>query len=202
MRLTDHVRFGPFKTPYHRDLVDADFVHTFEQFLFANLMPQFDSPLRELDGSLTAAFDNEKNCGPNSLVRDIFSFECIAICDDGKSELKSDVVFDATGRTFTPRHGFDRYFYVWTPNRKRQRELELLQIQSVVDDIMRGNLTGLACPICRGNISAVNNTDIFDARCLRHRCFVYNYHKDERGRLAHGHFFTTHPMKRAEPVGL
>ena len=198
MRLVDQIRFGPFKATYHRDLVDNAFKEQFELFLWANLVPQLECPLRELEGTLTATFDNEKNCGPNSLVRDIFTLECLVMCDDGASELKSDIVFDPKCFAFAPRHGFDRYFYVWTPTRKKQRETHLAQIQLVVDDVTRGESTGLACPICGGDIKAINNADIFDARCLLRRCFVYNYHKDELGRLAHGHFFTTHPMKLAE----
>jgi hypothetical protein len=198
MQLVGTIRFGPFYTSYHRDLVDATFKKQLERFLRDNLLPQLDSPLQELEGTLTATFDNEKNCGPNSLVRDIFTLECVAVCDDGTSDLKSDIVYDPVGRTFAPRTGFDRYFYVWTPARKRAREDELAAIQRVVDDIMRGDRSEFACPICGGHITAINNPDIFDARCSRQHCFVYNFHKDERGRLAHGHFFTKHPMKRAE----
>ena len=198
MQLVNRIRFGPFSTSYHRDFVDTTFKEQLELFLRDKLLPQLDSPLQELDGTLTAAFGNERNCGPNSLVRDIFTLECVAICDDGVSDLKADVVYNPRSGTFAARTGFDRYFYVWTPARKRTRENELAAIQRVVDDIMRGDPSGFACPICGGRITAINNPDIFDARCSRQHCFVYNFHKDDRGRLAHGHFFTKHPMKRAE----
>lgn len=198
MRLVNQIRFGPFKASYHRSLVDAAFIEQFELFLQANLVPQLDSTIREFDGTLMATFDNEKNCGPNSLVRDIFTFECSITCDDGTSELKADVVCDPKSHTFRPRTGFECFFYVWTPNRRKIHESELGEIQRVVDAILRGYSTLLACPICGGTITAINNEKLFDARCTRQRCFVYNYHKDKRGRLAHGHFFTTHPMKRAE----
>jgi hypothetical protein len=196
MQLVDQIQFGHFSASYHRQLVNATFKEQLERFLQRALLPQLDSPLREMDGTLTATFDKEENCGPNSLVRDIFTLDCIAVCDDGTSDLKSDIVYIPTSGTFTPRTGRDRYFYVWTPARKRRREHELAAIQRVVDDIMRGERSGLACPICGGIITAINDADIFDARCTRQRCFVYNFHKDERGRLAHGHFLTKHPMKR------
>ncbi len=201
MKLVDQLRFGPFSTSYHRESVNATFKEQLELFLQHNLILQLDSPLREFDGTLTATFDNEKNCGHTSLVRDIFTLECIAICDDGMSDVNSDIVYDPVHGAFTPRTGFDNFFYVWTPTRKRTRESELSAIQRVVDDIMRGEASDFECPICGGEITAVNNPEIFDARCKRRRCFVYNFHKDECGRLAHGHFFTTHPMKRTEQCG-
>lgn len=198
MQLVDQIQFGPFATSYHRKLVDAAFKQRLELFLQVNLLPQLDSSLRELDGAVTATFNNEKNCGSNSLVRNIFTVECVAICDNGTSELKSDIVYDPVGGAFKPRTGHDRYFYVWTPSRKRTREFELAAIQRIVDEIVLGGRNGFDCPICGGLITAINNPDIFDARCSHQRCFVYNFHKDKHGRLLHGHFFTKHPMKRAE----
>lgn len=193
VRLIDHLEFGPFSTSYHRDLVTAAFKEQLEYFLQQNLLPQLDSPLREFEGSLIPTFDSEANCGPNSLVRDIFTLECTLVCDDGVSEFKSDIVYDLASESFTPRTGHRRSFYVWTPTRRSAREEDLSAIQCVVDAIMRGERRAFECPMCGGKIIAVNNPHQFDARCASQGCFEYNFHKDDRGRLAHGHFFTNHP---------
>ncbi len=110
MALIDKIEFGPFTTSYHRDLVDTTFKEKLDHFLKGSLLSQLDSPLLELSGRLIATFDNVRNCGPNSLVRDIFTLECVAVCDDGTSDLKSDIVYDRKHGIFTPRTGFDHYF--------------------------------------------------------------------------------------------
>lgn len=199
MQLVDQIQVGPFTRLYHRDLADVSFKEQLESFLQRNLLSQLDSPIREFSGTLTATYaGNEKKCGPNSSLRNIFTLECVAFCDDGTSELKADIVYDPERRTFRPRTGRDRYFFVWTPLRKKTREAELSAIQRVVDDILRGERRKFTCPICGGKITATNTPNKFDATCMRRRCFVYSFDKDERGRLTHGRFFTKHPEKRAE----
>jgi hypothetical protein len=198
MQLVDQIRFGPFSAAYHRALVNDDFKAQLDRFLRANLLPQLDSPLQELDGTLNATFDGDGSCGPSSLVRDIFTLDCVLICDDGDSDLKADIVYDRVADRFKPRTGRNHFFYVWTPARKARREAEMAEIQRVVDGIMHGKRNSTACPICGGKLFAINTTDLFDARCVDRHCFAYNFHKDNRGRLAHGHFKTLHPQKRGE----
>ena len=198
MRIVDEIQFGPFSSAYHRGLVDDDFKATLQRFLEREMLPQIDDPVLEADGTLSATFDNERYCGPNSLVRNIFTLEIVLVGDAGKSELKSDITYCDADGSFAPRTGHGHHFYVWTPTRRRNREQELESIQRTVDDIQRGRESNPACPICNGSLSAIDNSDIFDVRCSSNRCFQYNYHKDENGRLAHGHFFTKHPEERAE----
>ena len=160
-------------------------------------MSQLDEPAREASGTLTATFDNDRYCGPNSLVRNIFTLEIALYGEDGKSDLKSDIVFNSGTSAFSGRTGHGHHFYLWTPKRKAHRENELEMIQRLVDDFRRTHMTGLKCPICQGNVAGVDDPLTFELRCVDSRCFVYNYHKDEDGRLAHGHFFTYHPTFRA-----
>lgn len=198
MRVVDKIRFGPFSTAYHSSLVDDAFKTALSAFLESDLIPQLDEPATDAEGTLIATFDKEQHCGPNSLVRDIFTLELTLYSDNGTSELKSDVTFNATNKSFSPRTGYDHYFYLWTPARKEHREREMAAIHRLVDDIKLGR-SNRECPICHEPVSAINNPEIFDVRCRGDRCFQYNFHKDEHGRLAHGHFFTKHPAKRTEP---
>lgn len=198
MRIVDEIRFGPFSSAYHRGLVNDEFKARLQQFLERELLPQLDEPIREADGTIAATFDSDRYCGPNSLVRDIFTLEIVLVGDAGTSELKSDITFDVADGSFAARTGHGHHFYVWTPTRRQNRAHELEAIQRAVDDIQRGREFNPECPICAGSLSAINNPDIFDVRCTDNRCFKYNYHKDENGRLAHGHFFTKHPEERAE----
>ncbi|EMI21872.1 hypothetical protein RMSM_01201 [Rhodopirellula maiorica SM1] len=198
MRITDQIRFGPFSSAYHRGLVDDAFKATLQQFLERELLPQLDELIRDAEGSLVATFDSDRYCGPNSLVRDVFTLELVLVGDTGTSELKSDIVFNAIDRSFCPRTGHGHRFYVWTPLRRKTHEHEMESIQRVIEIIQRCDETDPECPICAGSVSAINNSDIFEVRCTVNRCFQYNYHKDKNGRLVHGHFFTKHPEERTE----
>jgi hypothetical protein len=197
MKLVDQIQFGPFSTHYHANLVDADFKTALSAFLDSKLLPQLDEPTDDADGMLVATFDSDRYCGPNSLVKNIFTLEMTLLGPDGNSELKTDIEFHPNTKTFSPRAGYGHHFYVWTPRRKRDRETELELIQRLADDFQRTHRVGLKCPICHGNVTGVDDPTIFDIRCTEQRCFVYNYHKDENGRLAHGHFVTKHPELRA-----
>lgn len=197
MRLVEQLQFGPFSSAYHRELVGDEFTAGLERFLQGELLPQLSEPLRDAEGTLTATFDADRFCGPKSLVRDIFTLELVLVSDAGTSELKSDIVFNAADWSFFPRTGHGNFFYLWTPARKEQRQSEMAEIQCLIDDIQRGE-SNRECPVCHQPVSAIDNSATFDVRCHSNRCFQYNYHKDERGRLAHGHFFTKHPMKRAK----
>ena len=193
MQIVNKLQLGPFKSHYHRELVGNAFLVSLEQFLAKQLLPKLDGEPNNADGSLIATFPLERNCGPSSLVRDIFTLELQVDGSDGTSHLKADIVYDPLTRTFSPRTGHDHQFYVWTPARKIQRESLMEKIQRLMDDIQRHRQYDDSCPICRGQLSVVDDANMFDVRCREKRCFNYNYHKDERGRLAHGHFRVVHP---------
>lgn len=193
MQIIDHLQFGPFSTQYHAGLVNDKFKAALSGFLESALFSQLDEPASDADGTVTATFNNERYCGPNSLVRNVFTLEVSLYGCDGKSDLKSDIEFHPDTLAFSPRAGHGNNFYLWTPKRKKNRENELGIIQRLVDDFQRTQKVGLSCPICKGTVTGVDDPSIFDIRCIDNRCFVYNFHKYEDGRLAHGHFFTCHP---------
>jgi hypothetical protein len=191
MRLVDHIEIGPFTASYHRALVNDVFISSLASFLDDALLSQCDMTPDEAEGSLVAVFDAERYCGENSLVRDLFTLDLRLFADDGVSEIKADIVYDPQSRNFAARPGHNRRFYLWTPRRKEIREDHLAAIQRIVDDVLAGRTVVACCPFCSGAIDVVNDRSLFDVRCLGKRCFEYNYHKDDRGRLLHGHFFTS-----------
>ncbi len=69
------IQFGPFASTYHRECVNDDFKEAFSAFLEAELLPQIEQPYESTTGRLTAAYDDQKYCGPRSAVRDIYRFE-------------------------------------------------------------------------------------------------------------------------------
>jgi hypothetical protein len=197
MQIVDRIQFGPYSTQYHSAIVTNQFKLSLSTFLNTNLLNQLDEPACDANGKLTSTFTSDRYCGPNSLVRNLFSLEIELFGADGKSDLKADIEFHPETQTFSPRSGYGHHFYLWTPSRKRNRDFELKMIRVVVEDFRRTHDKELRCPICHGTLTGVDDSLTFDLRCTDHRCFVYNYHKDEDGRLAHGHFFTKHPETRA-----
>ena len=69
------IAYGPFATTYHNDLVDERFKANLQRYLRAELLPQASIAFAETDGRLTAAFNDQKYCGPHSAIRNIFDFE-------------------------------------------------------------------------------------------------------------------------------
>lgn len=197
-RIVDHLQIGPFSTAYHRALVSDKFTTALERFLQLKLAPQLNEAIHNTNGTVKATFDHKRFCGPSSLIRNIFTLELHLTSDTGPSELKADVIFDPEELSFATRKGHDFFFYLWTPQRKRQREEENARIQRFVSDIKRNRTAPMMCPICGGPVRHLDRDDLFDVACTDNRCFKYNYHKDENGRLAHGHFFRRHPQERAE----
>ncbi|WP_145245748.1 hypothetical protein [Aeoliella mucimassa] len=162
-----------------------------DEFLNRELVPQMDETDVDAEGTLVATFNDERFCGPTSLVRNFFTFQVSLFGAAGESDLESDLEYHPQQRTFTPRRG--HYFYLWTPARKRNAQEEKERIDRMVQDFKRTHRTNFRCPLCTGKVSGVDNPGQLDVRCTENRCFVYSYHKDEKGRILHGRFMVKHP---------
>ncbi len=196
MRLVDLLEYGPFATAYHRALVNSEFLESLQRFFEHQLLPQTDAAVTDANGTIKATFDDERYCSPTSLVRNIFTLDLAIFSKAGSAELNADLIYEPADHSFSPRKGYDHHCYLWTPARKLAREEEMSTIQRLVDNIKRDWPAVLECPICHAEIQIVDNDMTFDVRCRGSHCFEYNYHKDEQGQLAHGHFFVKHPAKR------
>ncbi len=186
----DSIVYGPFITEYHRKLVDDAFKRTFVGFLDRNLLPQVDHEFASASGALTAAYNEDRYCGPNSLVRDCFRFQFTFNGSKGHSRIKTELEYSSKDRQFEVRRG--RSLYLWTPQRQRKRQSEQEAIQQIVNGILDGSDNQSLCPLCHAKLMVVNNSWLFDVVCPN-RCFKYNFHKNQDGQPLHGHFFIDDP---------
>ncbi len=187
----NNIRFGPFNSTYHAEAMTADFKEALSEFLETNLLPQIEESFESASGSVTAGYDDEKYCGPNSIVRDIYKFEFAFHRPSGDDTIKIELVFSSKSQTFSTRR--KKPFYLWT---NRRREIYLAQGQSIkvlCDRIAKRESVAAVCPLCSATLIVHDAPSLFDVRCPG-RCFNYNYHRDPKdGSFLHGHFFRKEP---------
>lgn len=193
MTSLDGLKFGPFTTAYHRQLVTDGFKTSACQFVTSNILPQVDHDIVELDGTLAPRATDDRNCGPNSAIRNCFYLDIrfFGDAEQDYSELKSQLWYRPAQSVFQVSNGSS--LYVWTPARRAERVTQKAAIQRMVDSVLRNEPMTPFCPVCFSNVSVVNTTDHFNAACPN-QCFRYNFHKDEKGRLLHGHFNMREPV--------
>jgi len=189
----DAIVYGPFNAEYHRVIVDDTFKRALREFLASKLLPQLDHALTDATGTLTACFDEDRFCGPNSLVRNCFRLEFAFRGTDGESRIKTEVVYNPGG-PFAVRRGHS--LYLWTPSRQRKRQSEQEAIQKTVRAILKHESDRPSCPLCSAALSGIDATALLDVICPN-RCFNYNFHRDEKGEPLHGHFFMGDPREDA-----
>jgi len=182
------IKFGPFKTEYHNTSVDAEFREALSEYLVAHLLPQVDEPFDRTSGRLTATYNDEKHCGPNSAVRDIYTLEVEFHRPAGNDAIKIDLLYSGNLRCFSPRHR-RQPLYLWTASRKKEQIDRNESIKAVCNRILRGGAARAQCPCCGAELRITNTPGLFDVSCPGH-CFNYNFHRDpQTGALLHGHFF-------------
>lgn len=194
----DSIVYGPFQAQYHRATVNDSFKRLLCEFLTAKLLPQLDRHFTEVHGALTACFDDERHCGPNSLVRDCYRLEVVFRGPDGESQIKAEITYNSE-RGFAARRGDS--FYLWTPSRRRKRQAEQEAIRKTIAAVLEKVVERAACPICHAELQVVNTPNLFDVVCPS-RCFKYNFHRDENGQPSHGHFFMSDPSSDVSAPGL
>jgi len=185
--------YGPFNAEYHRLAVNDTFKRALSEFLALTLLPQLDHTFTDATGALTACFDEDRFCGPNSLVRDCFRLEIQFRGPDGESSIKTEIAY-GRDRQFTARPGHS--LYLWTPFRQRKRQMQQKAVQSTVDAILDKAIGRPLCPLCSAALQAIDSPALFDVVCPN-GCFNYHFHRDEEGSLLHGHFFMASPSMDA-----
>ncbi len=196
MTTLDAMQFGPFTTAYHDQLITDSFKESARQFIAARVLPQVDHDIVELDAALTPRAAEDRNCGPNSAVKNCFYLEIRFFGHAGTeySELKCQLWYRPDDSAFHVATGSS--IYVWTPKRRAERESQKASIQRMVDSILNNERTTPFCPVCFSNVPVVNTADHFNATCPT-QCFRYSFHKDEQGCLLHGHFIMRDPVQDA-----
>jgi hypothetical protein len=180
--------FGPFRTNYHSLAVDGAFRESLSAYLEKNLLPQVEDPYSSTEGTLVAAFNEEKYCGPNSLVKDVYVLDFSFVREGERDSIKVDLIRNNDTGEFRPRYrgaGLE----LSTAKRRAAGGAFLRDIQTLVDRILRGEETELVCPSCGGQMTLVNSLHLFDLTCPV-GCVTYNFHRDpESGAASHGHVF-------------
>jgi hypothetical protein len=191
--------FGPFQTAYHSGAVDEQFREALSFYLEQDLLPQVDEPFESTEGSLVAAFNEEKYCGPNSLVKDAYVLDFSFVRNDGRDTIKIELVRDPKTGGFRPRYR-GRGLELSTAKRRSEGEAFLRKIQLKVAEIIDGKEVSLVCPSCNGEMELVNNAHLFDLSCPN-GCIAYNFHRDPTtGDAMHGHVYSR--PRRGEPIAI
>jgi hypothetical protein len=186
-----NIRIGPFATQYHRSSVDATFCADLYDHLCHALLPQVTIAYEEVGGSLVAVFDEDRFCGPNSVVKNIYRLVMVFRCGDTTEEVDAELKYVPSTRSFVRHKG--KALYLWTVGRKaRVSEVEQ-RIEEVCRAIERGERLAGPCPVCGAELRIADNDRLFDVTCPSH-CFSYNYHRHPETRgFVHGHLFMKEP---------
>jgi hypothetical protein len=191
------IEFGPFQTAYHKQADGEAFRESLSAFLEHELLPQLDGDYRSTKGRITAVFDDERYCGPNSAVRDAYKFEFAFLCGHGTDEIKAEIYRDPKTGSFRPRYK-GRPLVLWTANRKAQQEAFHRAIDAIVERIQAGEISEWICPRCSARLSLIDSPGLFDLSCPRD-CFNYHFHHDTKTKeFMHGHFFSRPPSREGE----
>ena len=67
--IVDGLRWGPFQTSFHQNLVDDDFRKRLTSFVARNARDQLTVNPDRVKGSFVATYDEERYTGPNSVVK-------------------------------------------------------------------------------------------------------------------------------------
>jgi hypothetical protein len=180
------IQFGPFLTQYHQRAVNKEFREALSAYLEAELLPQVDEPFGSTTGSLTAEVNEERLCGPGSLVKDTYKLDFQFLRPGSPDKIQAKIRRSPRTGAFTSRDPL----YLWTVKRKKQDEIYRANIDDIVARITRGESAAWQCPRCESPLRLVNQERVFDLTCPR-GCFNYSFHRDPTtGEFLHGHFFS------------
>jgi len=190
------IQFGPFDTAYHQAPVDEGFREALSSFLEGELLPQVDEPFQRTQGRITAEFNEEKYCGPNSAVRDAYKLEFSFIREGIADEIEASIYRDPKSGSFRPRFK-GQPLVLGTARRKAERHSFQKAINDMVKQILAGEVSRWLCPKCSAALSLVDVPALFDLSCPE-GCFNFNFHRDPKTKeFMHGHFFA--PARHRAP---
>lgn len=188
--LSHKLVFGPFAAAYHRDAVDDLFRSRLSRFVEEQLLPLSTLCRPEVSGAVTAFADEDRHCGPNSAVKEIYRLQ-ITLADGKLTEdFDQEIIHRPEAETFTVRG--DRPLYLWTVERKRRQVENEKAIEALISKICNG-LREAQCPVCGAPVDVSDEAEIFGAKCSE-GCFYWHYHRFELGgEPVHGTFMMKDP---------
>jgi hypothetical protein len=187
----DSIRYGPFKADYHRTVVDESFRSILVAYLSAELLPQVTVGSEHFEGQLQASYDEDRYCGPRSLVRDIYKLTAAFVRGSERESLDQEIVYCQTSHTFRPRKG--NRLRLWTLSRQAKAKARLEVIQATIRQVAKDHLRAAKCPLCNADLHILDTADLFGVVCSK-GCFDHDYHRDQQtGEFLHGHLFVKDP---------
>jgi hypothetical protein len=188
----DTIQYGPFSTEYHRRAVDDQFRASLEAYLSKELLPQVDEPFESTAGTLQAEVNEERFCGPHSLVKDLYSLEFAFVRPTSTDELTAKIRWNARMDSFQPRYKHQPLF-LWTAQRKNEnRAFERLAAR-LARRSEQEHAGPLECPRCGSDLRLTDTPDLFDLSCPR-GCYCFGFHRDPATReFRNGHFLSGPP---------
>ena len=187
------IRFGPFPTAYHQSALNDEFRQALDAYLSGELLPQVDEPFESTAGTLTAYVNEEKFCGPHSLVKDIYIFDFAFIRPGSSDHISAEIRRNPKTGRFETRYN-RQPLYLWTSKRRVADQAFRSAIDGIVKRIGGGQTEQWSCPRCGSILRLTDSLSLFDLSCGR-GCFAYNFHRDlSTGEFQHGHFFSQPPM--------
>ena len=184
------LKTGPFKTKYHKSTA-REMLVDLEEYLRRTLLPQVTISFQATEGSLTPVVNENRFCGPGSLVKDTYKLKFRFLAYELSEHTEAELRYRPAQHTFTivSKPGL----YLWTIARQKKRKELLANVEALCQRILRKEPNEASCPVCSGPISIVDSPALFDVTCPR-GCFNYSFHRDPKSQeFLHGHFFVGEP---------
>ncbi len=158
-----------------------------------DLASQLLVPADYIHGTFVPCFNEERYCGPNSAVKDVYRLELsFQVGSEIVGTFKDDIFYDSVAQTFRPRRRHRRLLVITKARQEAQRALAEA-VDALCQRIGNEHLTEAACPKCSTALKIIDSPALFDVTCPQ-GCFNYNFHRDSAsGQFQHGHVFYGQP---------
>ena len=183
------ITFGPYVATYHRvQTADPALRSSLFAFLEQVVLPQVDEPFDRIRGSLSAEHDDDRYCGPNSAIKDIYRIKLSFERKDSADTLDNTLLYRPQSTAWAAQPKTNR-LRLLTRRRQEARTRLAQKVESLAKRIHQKVPVDLSCPHCKSALSLVDAPDLFDLLC-KAGCFKYNFHREARtGEFLHGHLF-------------
>jgi hypothetical protein len=186
--------FGPFVAQYHREAIDERFRASFREFLNRELMPQVSIDYESMVGTLAAKFDHDRNCGPNSAVRDIYHLRVEFRRGDVAEYAAEELVYDTRRATWRARRQRPRPITLQTLERQSRHSRIERGVGEIIASTQTGDMVGAVCPGCNAPLD-ISDTDALFAISCPNQCFDFHVHRRGTTREVSQQTFFINPWK-------
>lgn len=176
-------------TNYHCDRIADGLLSHLERFISAELAAQLPDPADDIHGTLTPCYNEEKYCGPNSAVKDVYRLDLsFRIGTETVGTFKDDIRHEPVSQGFVPRYKHRKLLVITQARRLAQKKFSEA-VHALCRRICEAHIREATCPKCSATLKIIDAPALFDVSCPE-RCFNYNFHRDpSTGEFQHGHVF-------------